>query len=159
MMKHTGKLTGLFFIIYVFASAFCPVQAAEVSVGEAITAEDDLQVEQKAPVPEGIAVFGSNLFNGQFSRKKQPHFNPDYKVTIGDTISVKIWGALDHQLELAVDVQGNIFIPKVGTVTVAGVSNPGKSVVESEVESLVRGEIGSAIPQKCCRKAETTPAG
>ena len=122
-MTYTAKRIGLFFIIYVFASVFCPVQAAEVSVGEAITTEDDLQVEQKSAVPEGIAVFGSNLFNGQFSRKKQPHFNPDYKVAIGDTISVKIWGALDHELELAVDVQGNIFIPKVGTVTVAGVSN------------------------------------
>ena len=122
-MTYTAKRIGLFFIIYVFASAFCPVQAAEVSVGEAITTEDDLQVEQKSPVPEDIAVFGSNLFNGQFSRKKQLHFNPDYKVAIGDTISVKIWGALDHELELAVDVQGNIFIPKVGTVTVAGVSN------------------------------------
>ena len=122
-MRYTGKRIGLFLILYVFASAFCPVQAAEVSVGEAITTEDDLQVEQKSPVPKNIAVFGSNLFNGQFSRKKQLHFNPDYKVAIGDTISVKIWGALDLELELAVDVQGNVFIPKVGTVTVAGVSN------------------------------------
>ena len=69
-MTYTGKRIGLFFIIYVFASVFCPVQAAEVSVGEAITTEDDLQVEQKSAVPEDIAVFGSNLFNGQFSRKK-----------------------------------------------------------------------------------------
>ena len=122
-MTYTAKLTGLLFIICVFASAFDPVQAAEVSVGEAITTKDDLQVEQGSPVLEDVPVFGSNLFNGQFSRKKQPHFNPDYKVAIGDTISVKIWGALDHQLELAVDVQGNIFIPKVGTVAVAGVTN------------------------------------
>ncbi len=124
-MTYTGKQIGLFliFIIYVFASASCPVQAAEVSVGEAIITEEDLQVEQESEVPADIPVFGRNLFNGQFSRKKQPHFNPDYKIAIGDTISVKIWGALDLELEPAVDVQGNIFIPRVGTVTVAGATN------------------------------------
>ena len=97
--------------------------AAEVSVGEAVTLESDLQVDQTPRLAETTPVFGGNLFKGQFSRQSQPHFNPNYRVAIGDTVSVRIWGAFELELNVPVDSQGNIFIPKVGTVAVAGVAN------------------------------------
>jgi protein involved in polysaccharide export with SLBB domain len=68
-------------------------------------------------------VFGNNLFQGNFTQKVQPYFNPVYKVAIGDTISLRIWGSLELEMDVPVDAQGNIFIPKLGTVAVAGVAN------------------------------------
>jgi protein involved in polysaccharide export with SLBB domain len=100
-----------------------PAQSAEVSVGEVVTLESDLQLDQEPRLSDTVPVFGGNLFKGQFSHKSQPHFNPNYKVAIGDTISVRIWGAFELELDVPVDSQGNIFIPKVGTVAVAGIAN------------------------------------
>lgn len=40
----------------------------------------------------------------------------DYKIAVGDQISLKIWGAVEFSQVLVVDSQGNIFIPKVGAV-------------------------------------------
>ncbi len=68
-------------------------------------------------------VFGDHLFNGSFSQNRQFRYNPDYLVNIGDTISLKLWGAFDLESKLSVDTQGNIFIPKVGTVPVVGIQN------------------------------------
>jgi protein involved in polysaccharide export with SLBB domain len=98
-------------------------QAADVSVGEAVTLESDLKIDQPASLSDTVPVFGANLFKGQFSRQSQPHFNPNYKVAIGDTISVRIWGAFELELDIPVDSQGNIFIPKLGMVKVAGIEN------------------------------------
>lgn len=68
-------------------------------------------------------VFGHHLFNGSFSQNRQFRYNPDYLINTGDTISLKLWGAFDLEIKLMVDTQGNIFIPKVGTVKVIGVRN------------------------------------
>ena len=68
-------------------------------------------------------VFGHHLFNGSFSQNRQFRYNPDYLINTGDTISLKLWGAFDLEIKLMVDTQGNVFIPKVGTVKVIGVRN------------------------------------
>jgi protein involved in polysaccharide export with SLBB domain len=83
-----------------------------------------------------LPVFGSNLFQGSFSKKAQPYFNPTYKVAIGDVISLKIWGAFELVMDATVDAQGKIFIPKLGTISVAGVAN--KDLVRVISASLSR---------------------
>ncbi len=72
---------------------------------------------------EGVPIFGSQLFQGDFKDLSFNGFNPDYQIGIGDAIHVMLWGALEHSLELTVDAQGNIFLPKVGPVSVLGVRN------------------------------------
>ena len=68
-------------------------------------------------------VFGHNLFNGSFASNNQFRYNPNYRINIGDTINIKIWGAFELDAPLNVDSQGNIFIPKIGTLTVIGTRN------------------------------------
>jgi protein involved in polysaccharide export with SLBB domain len=68
-------------------------------------------------------VFGATLFSGSFARAGATQFNPDYVVTVGDQIQVRLWGAYDFDAVLTVDPQGNIFIPHVGPVRVLGVRN------------------------------------
>jgi len=67
--------------------------------------------------------FGATLFQGRFKDNKQLRYNLNYIINIGDTISIKLWGAYNYVGKVKVDTQGNIFIPKVGTIHLLGVSN------------------------------------
>lgn len=70
-----------------------------------------------------LKVLGYNLFNGNFSKTTQHRYNPNYLISIGDTIKIKMWGAFELDIEVTVDSQGNIFIPKAGTIEVLGIKN------------------------------------
>ena len=72
---------------------------------------------------ERAVVFGQGLFQGRFAAESFKGFNPDYLLSVGDQVDIKLWGALDAQLILLVDAQGNIFIPRVGPVRVVNVRN------------------------------------
>ncbi len=72
---------------------------------------------------DGFPIFGSQLFQGDFKDLSFSGFNPDYQISIGDEIQVMFWGAIDTILDLAVDAQGNIFLPRVGPVHLLGVRN------------------------------------
>ena len=74
-------------------------------------------------IQESAHVFGYNLFNGSFSKNTQHRYNPEYLISIGDTINLKMWGSFDFETKATVDSQGNIFIPKVGTVNILGIRN------------------------------------
>ncbi|MFV8781637.1 SLBB domain-containing protein [Microbulbifer sp. SA54] len=83
-----------------------------------------LSKEQRA-VAEGdhLPVFGQSLFKGAFKDQPFRGFNGGYRVTVGDQIALQLWGAYSFNAVLTVDAQGNIFIPEVGPVHVAGVEN------------------------------------
>ena len=68
-------------------------------------------------------VFGSHLFNGNFKQNTQHIYNPEYKIAIGDQIALKVWGAVEFEQMLTVDSQGNVFIPKLGSVGLLGKKN------------------------------------
>lgn len=72
---------------------------------------------------DGLPIFGSQLFQGDFKELSFTGFNPDYQVGVGDVVQIMVWGAMESALNLTVDAKGNIFIPKVGPVTVLGVRN------------------------------------
>ncbi|WP_041490549.1 polysaccharide biosynthesis/export family protein [Burkholderia cepacia] len=79
----------------------------------------DVSVMPQAP----NNMFGSQLFGGTFHNSRGSGFNPGYQVSIGDTVTLRMWGAFAFDGQLIVDPQGNIFVPNVGPVTVAGVRN------------------------------------
>lgn len=64
--------------------------------------------------------FGANLFQGYFAGTYYEGLNQDYVIMPGDRIHVYIWGAHVFSDTLMVDQQGNIFLPEVGPVQVAG---------------------------------------
>jgi protein involved in polysaccharide export with SLBB domain len=85
---------------------------------------------QAQPAPEVVVppqppsnMFGSQLFGGTFHNSRGTGFNPEYQVSIGDTVNLRMWGAFMFDGQLTVDPQGNIFVPNVGPVEVAGVRN------------------------------------
>ncbi len=120
-------------LMAVFFSLSC--QAAEMSISESVIADPEKELAETAVAGEQQPVFGYNLFQGHFADIQQPSFNKDYLINIGDMINIRIWGAFEFSAEMPVDTQGNIFIPKVGTVQVLGVRNKDLlSVVEDKVK-------------------------
>ncbi len=88
---------------------------------------------------DSAKVFGYNLFNGSFSKNSQHRYNPEYRISIGDTINVKMWGAFEFEVKSDVDSQGNIFIPKVGTINVLGIRNDKLSqTIQEAVKSVFK---------------------
>lgn len=82
-------------------------------------AEEPLTDEARVPPPP----FGVNLFTGGFRAEREDGFNPDYIIQPADRINLQVWGALTFEDTVVVDAQGNIFVPEVGPIQVAGVSN------------------------------------
>lgn len=97
----------------------------------------DLDIQQQSNSSATLAnesqrIFGEHLFNGNFTQNQQHIHNPDYLLAIGDVISVKMWGAYEYEQVHTIDSQGNIFLPKVGVVTLLGKSNKDLSLVISQ---------------------------
>ncbi len=91
---------------------------------------------------EGVKPFGHNLFSGEFIKDKSTGVNEEYIIQPGDNITLSSWGEFDESKIVTVDSQGNIFIPKVGPVKVAGLKN---SELNNEVNSQVKEVFPSGI--------------
>jgi protein involved in polysaccharide export with SLBB domain len=89
-------------------------------------------------------VFGASMFVGSFASQSGGLFNPAYLIQIGDNINVTFWGGFEFTATLAVDPQGNIFLPKVGPVHVLGTSNQQlQHTVEVAVGKMFRANVFS----------------
>ena len=70
-----------------------------------------------------VRPFGEKLFDGGFQGEREDGLNPDYLVRPGDHITLRMWGAVDYADVVVVDAQGNIFVPNIGPIRVAGIRN------------------------------------
>ena len=73
----------------------------------------------------GLLPFGASLFKGYFANTYSDNMNADYMIAPGDRIVFRMWGAKQYDDVLAVDQQGNIFIPEIGPVHVSGIPQSG----------------------------------
>lgn len=90
-------------------------------------------------VPEGLRPFGAQLFDGGFSGVRSDGLNPAYKITPGDQVVLRAWGAIELDRVMPVDSQGNIFIPSIGPVQVQGVSH-------GQLDQIVRAAVKTIYP-------------
>ncbi|MFC0410655.1 polysaccharide biosynthesis/export family protein [Roseomonas elaeocarpi] len=81
-------------------------------------------------------VFGAALFTrGAPSATDAP--NPNYRIGPGDRVSVRVWGAVEAEALGQVDPDGNLFLPSIGPIRIAGTrSGDLQRVVESEVRRI-----------------------
>lgn len=71
-----------------------------------------------------LPLYGYNLFeNPSFTPLQNVPVSADYVVGPGDEVLLRVWGAIDTDLRLLVDRNGQVSIPKVGTFTVAGLKS------------------------------------
>lgn len=137
-----------------FAFCFGAVDVSQIIAPENSTPNFDHNINSSYPArggesntssvsdPGRIPVFGAHLFNGNFKNFTQRLYNPDYKIAVGDQISLKIWGAVEFTQVLVVDSQGNIFIPKVGAINLLGVKNSSLvSVIQAQVNKIYKNNV------------------
>jgi protein involved in polysaccharide export with SLBB domain len=70
-----------------------------------------------------LPVFGASLFTGvpsTFSPLDMSPVPPDFVIGPGDELRVRAWGQVNFQTNLRVDRSGEIFLPEIGPVHVAG---------------------------------------
>ncbi len=117
-----------------------PATMAVPSVTAPVAPRDQLVVVSPAPAGR---MFGSQLFGGTFRGTVGTGFNPDYVIAVGDRLQLRLWGAFNFDASMIVDPQGNIFIPNVGPVMVAGVkSGELNQVVEQGVRKTFKSNTG-----------------
>ena len=73
---------------------------------------------------EPLPLFGHDLFTNPSTFAALPDAPPttDYILSTGDQVLVRMWGPVTMNEALTVDRAGNIFLPQVGTIHVAGLS-------------------------------------
>jgi protein involved in polysaccharide export with SLBB domain len=84
--------------------------------------------------PGKDAMFGEQLFQPGIEQTYGVGFNAEYVVSIGDRVAIRMWGAFPYEDVQVVDPQGNVFLPNVGPIHVAGVRN-------SELNEVMRSAI------------------
>jgi len=70
-----------------------------------------------------LPVFGANLFQNApstFAPLDQTPVPPDYVIGPGDLLRIRVWGQVNFSSDLRVDRSGEIYLPQVGPVHVAG---------------------------------------
>lgn len=71
-----------------------------------------------------LPLFGQSLFEqapSTFAPMDQLQVPDDYIIGPGDGLQIRIWGQLEADLRATVDRAGQIYIPRVGQISVAGV--------------------------------------
>lgn len=89
-------------------------------------------------------MFGAQLFTSVSASDSGSSigFNPNYVVSLGDQIQVRLWGAFNFEGSLSVDPKGNIFLPNVGPLKVAGIANSQiNSVVTAKVKQVYQSNV------------------
>jgi protein involved in polysaccharide export with SLBB domain len=87
-------------------------------------------------------MFGQQLFRPGSARTYGASFNPDYTLANGDRVALRMWGAFPYDAIQLIDAQGNVFLPNVGPVRLAGVRNADlNEVVRSSVRRVYRSNV------------------
>lgn len=86
-----------------------------------------------------LPLFGYNLFTGRtFPSLQNVPVPADYVIGPGDEIALKVWGVVETDAALRVDRNGQVAIPRVGVVNVAGLKS-------SQLEDALRSQVGKYL--------------
>lgn len=84
-----------------------------------------------------LPLFGQSLFDqspSTFAPLDQLQVPADYIIGPGDELQIRIWGQLEADLRTTVDRSGQVYVPRVGQISVAGVHY-------SELEPYLKSEV------------------
>ncbi len=110
-----------------------PGLATEAEAGATVTGP--LGEPMRAPGPSQT-VFGASLFTRAAPAPTDAP-NPNYRIGVGDRVSVRVWGAVEAEAVGQVDADGNLFLPSIGPIRLAGTpAGSLQRVVESEIRRI-----------------------
>ncbi len=70
-----------------------------------------------------LPVYGADLFRrvpSTFAPMEMAPVPPDYEIGPGDELRIRVWGQVNQQANVRVDRSGDIYLPQVGPIHVAG---------------------------------------
>lgn len=73
---------------------------------------------------EVLPIYGADLFRqvpSTFSPLDLTPVPPDYSIGPGDELQIRMWGQVNQHADVRVDRSGNIYLPQVGQIHVAGI--------------------------------------
>ncbi len=92
-------------------------------IQEGLTTEDVRPSTNPVPTLNGLTYFGYEIFSDTPDLFKPSAIGPvdeGYVVGPEDQLRLTVWGATEFQYDLQVDVEGRVFIPTIGQITIAG---------------------------------------
>ena len=98
----------------------------------------DFQLLVKSSLGQILPIYGANLFENvptTFAPADHIPVTADYVIGPGDELMIRAWGQIDLDVHARVDRNGNVFLPKVGSVGVAGLKY-------AQLEEFMRSHIG-----------------
>ena len=99
------------------------VGAARSETARAPEPPTEFQKFVAATTGQLLPIFGANLFQSvpsTFAPSQLSPASPDYVIGPDDELRIRIWGQVQYSDNLRVDRSGNIYLPQVGSVHVAG---------------------------------------
>jgi protein involved in polysaccharide export with SLBB domain len=96
---------------------------------------------------QALPLFGSSFFSQPAQSQPQSTFtpqanapvSPDYRIGPGDELQIHGWGSVDIDVRVTVDRNGQIHIPRIGSVSLNGVrSGQAEDVIRSAVARYYR---------------------
>jgi polysaccharide biosynthesis/export protein len=93
--------------------------------GDALSAPPPSEFEEFVANSVGrrLPIYGASLFDrvpSTFAPLDRIPATDDYEIGPGDEILIRVWGQIDLSAKLVVDREGEVFLPKVGALSVVG---------------------------------------
>ena len=104
------------------SEADVPAFATQVPLGK----EDVSDFQRFVQMATGRQLnrFGQDLFrevSSTYAPVQNTPVTPDYLVGPGDELLIRAWGSINVEVRAPVDRNGQIYVPKVGAINVAGI--------------------------------------
>lgn len=106
--------------------------------------------ERKVQLKDTLRVFGSSLFNNEnltFEPSQNIQTPKNYEIGIGDQIIINIWGNSQNNYQLTVNNSGQILIPDVGPIFIAGMTFENAEEKIKQRLTEIYADMGSNNPQ------------
>ena len=105
-------------------------------LGNLLDAPENL--ESKELTRFGLSIFNTKI--STFSPFENMPVPDDYRLGAGDEISIKLVGAENYLLNLIIERNGTVFIPKIGEITLSGIAlKEAISIIQSRIEQELIG--------------------
>jgi len=101
------------------------IKKSEESKKEIPFSENYINGKVKSLISDGVNQFGYEFFEkvpSSFAPVENIPIGPEYIIGPGDEIRISIWGMIEGEYSLIVDRNGQISIPKIGVLSVAGLN-------------------------------------
>ncbi len=126
-----------------------------VVVGEVDSSEEEVLSERKSgpeqmsPETKDLGIFGNYLFNSKnltFEPSVSVQTPSNYELNIGDEVVINIWGNSQSNYQIIVNRNGQIIIPDVGPVFVAGLKFSDAEAKIKERLTSIYADMGGDTP-------------